>query len=76
MGKQRYRSMHPNMLGMLKGKTVISVTEYNYLISSKPEIKNIHLEDLASDRHILFQKIDDDNYNHNYINDMFNLIFT
>jgi len=22
MGKQRYRSMHPNMLGMLKGKTV------------------------------------------------------
>ena len=55
---------------------VISVTEYKYLISSKSEIKNIHLDELASDKHILFQKIDDDNYNHNYINDMFNLIFT
>jgi hypothetical protein len=55
---------------------VISVTEYKYLTSSKPEIKNIHLDELASDKHILFQKIDDDNYNHNYINDMFNLIFT
>jgi hypothetical protein len=53
---------------------VISVTSYDYLKNLNSNIKNMNLNDLAKEKHILFQKKDNDNYNYDYIKEMFNLI--
>ncbi len=50
---------------------VISVTSYNYLKKINPNLEN---KELLKNKHILFNKLDDENYNHNYINEMFELI--